>query len=89
MTFIFCDPIILNLTSCGEKSIEPIKNVFTFIVLEIFVNTSSVIFMMCDVLMIFPSLGYFTLRINSLSKTSYKQNSEECIFQLKLNRVTC
>lgn len=61
------------------KNLESIRCILNiFIVLEIFVNAtcSSVILMMCDVLRIFHSLGYFTLRINSLSKT-YKQNSEE------------
>lgn len=72
--FLWSD--LLNLTSCGEKTWS-LLDVFIF-VLEIFVNAtcSSVILMMCDVLKIFHSLGYFTLRINSLSKT-YKQNSEE------------
>lgn len=59
------------------KNLESIRCILNiFIVLEIFVNAtcSSVILMMCDVLRIFHY--YFTLRVNSLSKT-YEQNSEE------------
>lgn len=53
----------------GEKT-KILFKVFILIIIvfEIFVHGSSVILMMCNVLMIFLNLSYFTLRINSLSK---------------------